>query len=71
LFAAELDQGRARLAKWPNLGPPYAHPDVAGLRRALLRATRYHVYYAVDVVAGCITIHAIWHGSRGSIPELG
>ena len=71
LFAAELDQCRARLAKWPNLGSPYPHPAVAGLRRALLRTTRYHVYYSVDVVAGCIMIHATWHASRGSIPELG
>ena len=59
------------LAKWPNLGSPYPHPAVAGLRRALLRATRYHVYYSVDAVAGCITIHAIWHASRGSTPEFG
>ena len=71
LFAAEMDQCCARLAILPYSGAPHPHRAVPGLRRALLRATRYHVYYSVDEVANCIIIRAVWHATRGSPPHLG
>lgn len=45
LFAEELANCFVLLEWAPKIGRPYSrHPSVQGLRRVLLRATRYHVY---------------------------
>lgn len=71
LFLAELARCLERLTQMPRSGTAYTHDDVAGLRRAILRATRCHVYYTVDEGASCIIVRGVWHASRGSPPELG
>jgi plasmid stabilization system protein ParE len=68
LFTAELAQCLERLAVIPNVGAPYADPNLGGLRRTLMRATRHHVYYTTNQVEGIITIHAVWHAARGTRP---
>ena len=52
LFGQELANALELLSAVPNAAHEYSHPTVGGLRRALLRTTRYHVYYCVrdDVV---------------------
>ena len=41
---------------------------VRGLRRVLLRATRYHVYYVAD--GDAVAVLAVWHSRRGQRPPL-
>jgi hypothetical protein len=51
------------------VGKPYRlQPAVPGLRRALLRATRYHVYYVPEPEA--VFVLAVWHFQRGQPPGL-
>ncbi len=39
-----------------------------GVRRLLLRATRYHVYYRVRDET--LEVLAVWHATRGTGPGL-
>jgi plasmid stabilization system protein ParE len=39
-----------------------------GVRRAVLRRIRYAVYFTVE--GSTVLILAVWHTSRGSMPEL-
>lgn len=68
LFASELDTMLAAIAAMPTLGAAAAGVRAEGVRRVLLRKTRYHVYYRVrdDVVE----VLAVWHTSRGVGPGL-
>ena len=52
----------------PQAAREYPHPTVPGVRRALLRASRYHVYYVLtdDVVI----VLAVWSAVRGAGPSL-
>lgn len=53
----------------PKIGKPYSrHPSVQRLRRVLLRATRYHVYYVPR--ADAVAVLAVWHSQRGQLPPL-
>jgi len=45
LFASELSNALSVLAAAARIGQPFAHPRLPGVRRLLLRSTRYHVYY--------------------------
>jgi plasmid stabilization system protein ParE len=45
LFVEELAHAVATLVIAPEVGRRYSHPEVSGVRRVLLRATRHHVYY--------------------------
>ena len=69
LFAEELANCLVLLEQAPAIGKPYRrYPSVPGLRRVLLRATRYHLYYVPrkDIVA----VLAVWHSRRGQLPPL-
>jgi len=68
LFAEELSAAFELLASVPNAGKRYRHPSVPGVRRMLLRATRYHVYYKHQEKA--VIVLAVWSGVRGSGPDL-
>ena len=69
LFAEELAHCFVVLAQAPMIGKRYRlHPSVPGLRRALLRATRYHVYYVPR--ADAVIVLAVWHSQRGQPPRL-
>jgi hypothetical protein len=43
LFIEELAEAVAVIEFAPEVGRRYAHPEVKGVRRVLLRATRHHV----------------------------
>ena len=69
LFTDELAHCFVVLAQAPRIGKPYRrHPSIPGLRRALLRATRYHVYYVPR--ADAVAVLAVWHSQRGQLPHL-
>jgi plasmid stabilization system protein ParE len=69
LFFEEFRAAVASLKGMPRLGRRIAHPDVAFLRRTLLRATRYQVYYVTD--GDMVMILAVWSAARGAGPDLG
>ena len=69
LFAEELANCLVLLEQAPAIGRPYRrHPSVPGLRRVLLRATRYHLYYVSQ--ADRVVVLAVWHAQRGQSPPL-
>jgi plasmid stabilization system protein ParE len=69
LFAEELAAALAALEVAPQLGQRVEHPDVPDLRRVLLRATRFHVYYTFAGEA--VRVVAVWSCLRGRGPDLG
>lgn len=68
LFAEELAELFALLAIYPELGRPHPHRRIASLRRALLRATQHHVYYAFD--GRWVIVLSVWSTVRGRGPRL-
>jgi plasmid stabilization system protein ParE len=68
LFVSELKNMLAAIALMPSLGSPSKDEKVPGVRRVLLRRTRYQVYYRVrdDV----LEVLAVWHSARGAGPGL-
>ncbi len=68
LFAEELAEAFATIAVAPDVGHRYPHPDVPGVRRLLLRATRHHVYYVTG--ANAVVIVAVWGSIKGAGPDL-
>ena len=64
LLDQELRGVLAVIAAAPTLGAPARDAHLVGVRRILLRRTRYHVYYRVDVAAGRLEILALWHARR-------
>ena len=70
LFTAELQACLSRLAGHPGSGALYRRAPIRGVRRTLLRRSRYHVYYTFDASEGLITVRAVWHAGRGTGPAL-
>jgi plasmid stabilization system protein ParE len=68
LFSDELADTFAVVASAPQLGRPWTSTDVPGVRRVLMRATRYHVYYRID--GDDVTVLAVWSAVRGRGPRL-
>lgn len=68
LFVQELADAVAMLEAMPFAGHRVRHPEVKGLRRILLRATRYHLYYITDQET--VFVLAIWSSVRGAGPDL-
>ncbi|MBI3769356.1 MAG: type II toxin-antitoxin system RelE/ParE family toxin [Deltaproteobacteria bacterium] len=68
LFTEELSAALAMLETAPEIGRPYRHRIVPTLRRVLLRAARYHVYYVVT--ANAVRVLAVWSALRGRQPSL-
>ena len=69
LFTEELAHCFVVLAQAPMIGKSYRrHASVPGIRRVLLRATRYHVYYVPRTDA--VAVLAVWHSQRGQLPSL-
>jgi plasmid stabilization system protein ParE len=68
LFLNELTHALALIAAPHYVGPRYVNRLYPGMRRYLMRSTRYHVYYLPrdqDLV-----IVAIWGAVRGITPEF-
>lgn len=70
LFVTELDRALRRLANDPQAGRKYERHRVAGIRRLLLRRSRYHVYYQHDDAADQVHVLAVWGAERGRGPVL-
>ena len=70
LFADELVAALGLLAEAPGAGRRYSAKDIPGLRRLMLPASRYHVYYVHDSEAGIVHVIAIWSAVRGKGPPL-
>ena len=66
VFDADLDAAVEQLLSAPRSGSPY--PRRLGIRRILLRRTRYHLYYSVD--GDEVLVRAVWHAVRGRDPAL-
>ncbi|MFL5345468.1 MAG: type II toxin-antitoxin system RelE/ParE family toxin [Hyalangium sp.] len=70
LFADELVAALGLLADAPGAGRRYPARKIPGLRRLMLPASRYHVYYVHDSEAGIVHVLAIWSAVRGKEPPL-
>ena len=68
LFLNELERALDAIARSPMLGASASGEQFPGARRVLMRRTRYHVYYRVT--GDTVEVLAVWHGARGSGPEL-
>ena len=68
LFVEELAEAFSTIEVAPAAGHRYAHADVKGVRRLLLRSTRHHVYYVATTDAAIIL--AVWGSIKGSGPDL-
>lgn len=67
LFLDELADAFAMIEAAPHLGRPYS-AAVAGVRRTLMRATRFHVYYVTE--GADVVILAVWSAIRARGPRL-
>jgi plasmid stabilization system protein ParE len=68
LFVEELAAAFALLAASPLIGRSYRTRAVRGVRRILMRATRYHVYYVPE--ASRVVVLAVWGAVRAQRPSL-
>jgi plasmid stabilization system protein ParE len=68
LFLEELAQCLTTVGHAPRIGRSYPQSPVPGIRRFLLKRTRYHVYYVAS--AEDVRVLAIWHAQRGAGPPL-
>jgi plasmid stabilization system protein ParE len=68
LFSEELAAGFELIASAPDIGHLDRRAPLLGVRRILLRATRYHVYYIRQ--RDVVVVLAVWHTKRGTKPTL-
>jgi plasmid stabilization system protein ParE len=68
LFSAELAEAPDLVSRSPRAGVAYRRGRVSGLRRFLLRSTRYPLYYRDE--GDSIVVLAVWSSVRGSSPDL-
>ena len=68
LFLEELTASFDIIGDAPHIGRLYRQSPVPGTRRALLKGTRYHVYYVPG--ADEVRVLAVWHARRGVGPPL-
>lgn len=68
LFRQEFGAVLQALVAMPHMGGSYRGPDVEGVRRTTLRATRYHVYYRAT--SESIEVLAVWSAIRGAGPDF-
>ena len=70
LFTEELAGAFDLLGRAPDIGCRYRRAGVPGLRRILLPATRYHVYYVHLRDQQTCSVLAIWGAVRGRVPRI-
>jgi len=68
LFAEELAAAFDLLAASPLIGRSHRTRAVRGVRRILMRATRYHVYYVPE--ESRVVVLAVWGAVRVQRPRL-
>jgi plasmid stabilization system protein ParE len=67
LFVSELALAVSLIGSFPHIGKRYHPPRIRTLRRYLLRATRYHIYY-IESGIDELTILTVWGAVRGTTP---
>ena len=70
LFREELTGVLSLLAAAPEMGASVRHATIPSLRRVLLPATQYHIYYVYDELANEIVVLGVWSARRGRPPKL-
>ena len=68
LFLDELNDAFKMIGNSPHAGRLYQRSPLRGVRRVLLKATRFHVYYLP--VAEENLVLAVWSARRGSGPSM-
>ena len=68
LLITEFDEAVALLRDAPHTGVAYPNDALPGVRRFLMRRTRFHVYYVVR--DDTLIISALWSGLRDHGPPL-
>jgi plasmid stabilization system protein ParE len=66
LFAQELAEALNLISALPGVGQVYRSGGKQTIRRVLMRATRHHVYYAVETHR--VIVMAVWGAVRGAGP---
>ncbi len=69
LFEEEFAWGLTFLETAPYAGARVTNNSV-GVRRLLLRKSRYHLYYRINEPARLVEVLAIWHASQADGPPL-
>ena len=64
LFSAELERGFLALASLPRAGQRVEHHRIPNLRRILLSAVQYHLYYTISEDERMVDVLELWHTSR-------
>ncbi|MFI5402503.1 MAG: type II toxin-antitoxin system RelE/ParE family toxin [Planctomycetota bacterium] len=68
LFLREFAGASELIAVAPHAGRLYRDAHFPHVRRLLMRATRYHVYYVLQ--GDEVVIIAVWSAVRGTGPDL-
>ncbi|WP_394822628.1 type II toxin-antitoxin system RelE/ParE family toxin [Pendulispora albinea] len=71
MFAEALAGMLQALLVMPTRGAHYSTRRGVPIKRVLVGATRYHLYFSYDKKADIVEIRAVWHASRGRGPQLG
>ena len=64
LFSTELERGFLAISAFPRAGGKVAHSRISGLRRILLSAVQYHLYYTISEEEQAVEVLELWHTSR-------
>lgn len=70
LFSREFLLAIEFLESVPSPGSPFPTVKRPGLMRLLLRKSRCHVYFEIDVRKQAIQILHVWDGRRANPPSL-
>lgn len=70
LLMVELTAAFQTLGIAPDAGRRWKSRRVPGVRRMLLRETRFHVYYVHAESKGIVLVLGLWSAHRGRGPKL-
>jgi plasmid stabilization system protein ParE len=68
LFDIELAYALDLLARMPSLTQVWGEIEGKPVRKARLPRTGHALYFTIE--HDLVTVHAVWHGARGSEPPL-
>lgn len=68
LFDVELADALDLLATMPTVAQIWGDAHGTTVRRIRMPRTRHALYFTID--GDLVTVHALWHGARGSGPPL-
>jgi plasmid stabilization system protein ParE len=70
LFVGEFEEAVRLLAEMPTIGPRFRRATIPGVRRLLLRKSRYWIYYVHDDARSVVYVLSVWGTRRGMDPPL-